>query len=101
MVVPIPELPDARRARPSPAVAEAPREKLGAISYTQGPGTTLKQLTKYLRVPLVAASYVAESHCVQPSSCSAQYVSRAITGRPPAIVACYAAIHDSSDPRRL
>jgi TetR/AcrR family transcriptional repressor of mexJK operon len=45
------------------AVAEAPRApKLGAIFYAQGPGTTLKQLTKNLR----AAASRSELRCREP-----------------------------------
>jgi len=44
-------------------VAEAPRSpKLGAIFYAQGPGATLKRLTKYLR----AAASRGQLRCQEP-----------------------------------
>ena len=57
------------------AVAEAPRApKLGAIFYAQGPGTTLKQLTKNLR----AAASRSELRCREPLRAAKLFLSAVV-----------------------
>jgi hypothetical protein len=50
------------------AVAEAPRApKLGAIFYAQGPGTTPKRLTKYLRAAARMRAHVRAAVSMFPA----------------------------------
>jgi AcrR family transcriptional regulator len=103
-------------------VAETPRSpKLGAIFYAQGPGATLKRLTKYLRAavgrgqlrcrePLRAAklflgAVVAQHHLQiligQPQAAISETEMRAhVRGAVSMFLACYGPARPRSDKRR-